>query len=119
MTDATPNLEQPLNINGTLRVEADGQAFDVRAEDNRVVVDLPSVGVLKALLPVGGQPSRVNALTSRLNQHDLEVVVQLKGQTIATLGRSAEPGAFEKLFNLEGLDLKFRELAKAWFKRSD
>ena len=50
MTDATPNLEQPLNINGTLRVEADGQAFDVRAEDNRVVVDLPSVGVLKALL---------------------------------------------------------------------
>jgi len=112
---AEPSL--PVDIHGTVRVETDGQSFDVIAQGGQVVIDLPSAGVLKSLVRGPGERSHFNAVTSLLQRHDVEVVIQLKGQTIATLGRSAEPGAVEKAFRLHGVDVKFRDLAKALFKR--
>lgn len=117
MTNPHPLAGRPLHVSGRLSVEIDDQTVSVVAEGDRVVVDLPGVGVLKTILRGSGEKSQLNQMTALLQGHDIEVVVQLKGQVIATLGKSAEPGTLEKMFNLHGVDVKFRDLAKALFKR--
>lgn len=118
MNNSPDPSARPLHLSGSLRIETGEQSFDVVAQGEQVVVDLPSIGVLKSLMQGRGDREQFNQITAMLDRHDVDVVIQLKGQTIATLGKSAEPGAMEKLLSLEGVDVRFRELAKAWFKRT-
>ncbi|MEM1108162.1 MAG: hypothetical protein AAGH99_05660 [Planctomycetota bacterium] len=117
MSDPPADPVRPLHVSGTVNVEADGHAFTVEAQGERIAIDLPSVAAMRSLLQNPGDKNLLNLLTGQLQQNDLDLVIQLKGQPVATLGKSADPGAFEKVFKLEGVDISFRDLARVWFKR--
>lgn len=84
-----------------------------------MAVEFADVGSLKALTSGPGDGSQLRVVTEWLQRCDLDVVIQLKGETIATLGRDAAPGAFEKMFSLGAVDIKKHQLIKALFKRGD
>ncbi len=107
----------PIDIHGTVRVENDGSAFDVIADGDRVTVDLPDVATLKKLLDGPGDRGQLRLVAGLLQRYAMGVEIKLKGQTIASLGRDAEPGAFEKMFSLGAVDVNKRQLIKALFSR--
>lgn len=104
---------------GSVRVESGGLGFTVRAQAERIAVELPDVATLKTLLSGAGDIGQLRFIAGLLERYDMDVVIQLKGETIATLGRGAEPGAFENMFALGAVDVKKRQLIKALFKRRD
>ncbi|MEO0513817.1 MAG: hypothetical protein AAF086_00795 [Planctomycetota bacterium] len=109
----------PIDVNGTVRVENDGMGFDVVAQGDRVMIELPDVATLKKLLDGPGDRGQLRWVAEMLQRYAMGVEIKLKGQTIATLGRDADPGTFEKMFSLGAVDVNKRKLIKALFSRDD
>ncbi len=134
-----------LEVHGRLSITRADHAVTITCAGRRVTINCEDTATLKAVLaqgyklrhlklgPGGTTPRPPNAPAERapdpsaapdntppppnpLERFGLDIVVQLKGTTIARFGEQAEPGWLEKKLGLKGLDVKPGALLKAWFK---
>ena len=112
--------ERPLFFEGALTIEHAGHTLILTGVGRQVVLDVPGVRALRALsasMPRDGAMVKHFDLAGALRHHDLEVVLRLRGETIATLGPDAKPGAIERALSLRGIDVDVRGLIRGLFKR--
>ena len=117
--DAADVGVRPLFFEGVLTLEVEGYPLTLTGTGRQLVLDVPRVRALRALarsVPRGGVGPEVD-LVGALRHHDVDVVLRLRGETIATLGPDADPGTVERLLSLRGIDVDVRGVVRALFKR--
>lgn len=112
----------PLEVLADLQLVVDGEDIDIRGTGDRIVVDLSSLRAGRRLLASGpftsGQRARTTGrIHEALGIAGLTVEVRLRGDPIARLGAEAQPGAFGRLLNLDGIELRPTRPVKAVLRR--
>jgi hypothetical protein len=79
----------PFDVVADLTLTVEGQPIAVESYTDLVVVDLPSVRVLRPLWQGAG--SRLDAVDRTLRTTDLTVEVRIDGTPVARLGADARP----------------------------
>ena len=111
---------RPLFFHGAITLEHDGHTLILTGTGREVVLDVPGIRALRAL--AGSVPRRGGGvvwpdLAGALRHHDLDVVLRLRGETIATIGPDAKPGAIERVLSMQDIDVDVRGLIRGIFKR--
>ncbi|HKL89511.1 MAG TPA: hypothetical protein VJ884_10950 [Salinibacter sp.] len=101
----------PLEVLADLQVAIDGEAIDVQANGDRVVVDLPSLRAGRRILAAypfssAKRPRSTDRLHDALQIAGLTVEVRLQGETVARIGEEAQPGQLARLLNLNGIEVR-------------
>ena len=101
----------PLEVLADLQVAIDGEAIDVQANGDRVVVDLPSLRAGRRILAAypfssAKRPRSTDRLDDALQIAGLTVEVRLQGETVARIGEEAQPGQLARLLNLNGIEVR-------------
>lgn len=112
----------PLEVLADLEIAVDGEAVDVQADGDRIVIDLSSLEAGRRLLtgfplPTGRHGGDTDRLHDALQIAGLTVDVQLQGDLVARMGAGARPGRLARVLNLKGVELRPAQSVRAVVRR--
>jgi hypothetical protein len=114
-------MAQPLEILADLRLAVDGEGIDIRADGDRIVVDLPSLQAGRRLLaaePLARNRSRtLQRSHAALEAMGVSAEFQLNGAPFARVGAGTRPGRLGKILGLPGLELEPTRPVRAAVRR--
>jgi hypothetical protein len=101
----------PLEIFADLELAVDGEPIDVRADGQRILVDLPSLHAGRRLLDAEPFSGTGRGRATRRVQEALQIAgftleVRLEGEPIAVIGAEATPGRLARALRLDGVELR-------------
>jgi hypothetical protein len=114
-------MAQPLEVLADLRLVVDGEGIDIRADGDRIVVDLSSLEAGRRLLeaePLARDRSRtVRRAGEVLEAMNLTAELRLNGSPFARLGAGIHPGNLGRIFGLPGVELEPSQPIRAAVRR--
>ena len=99
----------PLEVFADLQLAVDGDPIDVRANGDRIVMDVPTLRAGRRLL--AAEPFDEGAHATRqvhkaFREAGLTLEVHLDGRPVATVGEGADPGRLSRLLRLDGVEVR-------------
>ncbi len=103
-----------LSVTADLSVSIDGIDITVGTVDDRIRVQLPSLGAGVRLLR--SEHDRLPALSRVLSEADLTAEIRVGTTVIAVAGREAAPGLLSELLSLDRIEVRPRALIHAFVR---
>ncbi|MFP4229209.1 MAG: hypothetical protein ACLFTE_10325 [Salinivenus sp.] len=101
----------PIEVLADLQLAVDGEDISIQGDGDQIVVDLPSLRAGRRLVnsgpfALGRRSDQMDRLHQALDVSGIGVVVRLRGESIARLGKGAEPGLLSRVLDLGAVEVR-------------